>query len=416
MKYIPIMHNFKCFCKKQTNSDEINISTFLFCGIPLYSLEWTNNTRIQHILGNFICTVKVKTDKTQNKIIKFLNIPVYRVNLENDIYRYYLIGVHIYKIHIAGLVYKKYLKRLKFKYDHVYILNSNSGESSLFLAYLAKAYIRKNNSENPLFVATKKYHTDILKMYLPKTKYIYVKNLKFNTQNTVLESNGHKFYIEFSDKHFNNIEKSVKEQSTGSVHYFDCMLKTLDLKQEDISKPKPVKDSTVYEEYRKKFYAMKLREDNFVILAPEAFTLRELSHEFWSSLAKEIKKRNIDIYLNITDKGHYIEDCKTSELSYAELYCLAENAKAVISLRSGLSEFLLPTGIPNIAIYTEFRNHSTNTFSIDKGIAGFSMLKIPFVNKKNIKELNVNKFKSEKALLSEILFELEKFGVKECSL
>ena len=61
-----------------------------------------------------------------------------------------------------------------------------------------------------------------------------------------------------------------------------------------------------------------------------------------------------------------------------------KKVKAVISLRSGFSEFLLPTGIPNISVYTKFRKKTKNAFSVDKGIEGFSMLKIHFVDKNKI--------------------------------
>jgi hypothetical protein len=82
-------------------------------------------------------------------------------------------------------------------------------------------------------------------------------------------------------------------------------------------------------------------------------------------------------------------------LDFAELYCLAQKAKAIISLRSGLSEFVLPTNIPNIAIYTKFRDRNPDVaFSVERGIAGFSMLKMPFINEDKIIEINADKYKT----------------------
>ena len=62
-------------------------------------------------------------------------------------------------------------------------------------------------------------------------------------------------------------------------------------------------------------------------------------------------------------QNYNISGCKTVDLDYRELLSLSYSAKAVISLRSGLSEFLLQTNIPNITVYTKFRNRALYAFS-----------------------------------------------------
>ena len=86
---------------------------------------------------------------------------------------------------------------------------------------------------------------------------------------------------------------------------------------------------------------------------------------------------------------------------------LSYKAKAVISLRSGLSEFLLQAQIPNISIYTKFQRKKEKIFPAEKAIAGFTMTKIPFTDKENIIELNADKFKNENELITEIINSLE---------
>ena len=94
-----------------------------------------------------------------------------------------------------------------------------------------------------------------------------------------------------------------------------------------------------------------------------------------------------------------------------------KKVKAVISLRSGFSEFLLPTGIPNISVYTKFRKKTKNAFSVDKGIEGFSMLKIPFVDKNKICEINAELYKNEDELVKQVIDALEiMLDKKECLL
>ena len=94
-----------------------------------------------------------------------------------------------------------------------------------------------------------------------------------------------------------------------------------------------------------------------------------------------------------------------------------KKVKAVISLRSGFSEFLLPTGIPNISVYTKFRKKTKNAFSVNKGIEGFSMLKIPFVDKNKICEINAELYKNEDELVKQVIDALEiMLDKKECLL
>ena len=131
----------------------------------------------------------------------------------------------------------------------------------------------------------------------------------------------------------------------------------------------------------------------------------------------ELKNKNFDIYLNITKPTNYIEGCKHHNLGFKEAFFLAQKAKAVISLRSGFSEFLLPTGIPNISVYTKFRKRTKNSFSVDKGIEGFSMLKIPFVDKNKVCEINAELYKNEDELVRQVIDSLEiMLNKKECLL
>ena len=86
----------------------------------------------------------------------------------------------------------------------------------------------------------------------------------------------------------------------------------------------------------------------------------------------------------------------------------SSEASAVALILAAEVEFLLPTGIPNIVIYTKFKKRVKNAFSVDKGIEGFSMSKIPFVDSTKICEINADNFKDEDTLLDEIVFSLDK--------
>lgn len=392
----------------QKLGDKRTINLF---GFPLYMYENTSNSYVKEFLGGFISINRNKSKIKDLKTFRVFNKTVYVRMIEDDFINYYFSGKLVKKVSLTNLFYKKYLKKVKYTYDDVYILDCNSGEIYLFLAYIAKAFLKKNNSQSPLFVATKKYHVDILKIYYPNAKYIFVPKSKLKTKSSYWKINGHQFFMLFSSDYFGKIEKDIKYGEINSVHYFDRMLEYLGLTRKDCTASNitiPTDDQkSLYEKVNK----LGLNLNNFIILAPEALTCEEIEYLFWQNLADELLKRNFDVYINVTCQNLPFKNCKNTSLNYREVLFLAQKAKAVISLRSGLSEFLLSTEIPNITIYTKFRDRGSSGFSVDKGIAGFSMAKIPFVKKENIIELNYENFINYNELVNKILKELENLNV-----
>jgi len=404
----------KIFINKKTNNTTRVVSLL---GIELYKIEDTEDTRTQHFLGHFIYTKRIKSGIIDIKVYKLFGFHILERRIENDICSYYLCGRLIRQNHLAKLFFLNNLKKVKEKYDDVYILHSNSGEVYLFFAYLAKSFIKKNQSQHPLFVATQKYHIDILKMYYPEAKYIFINNLQLKTQSDVWNMPEHRYFILFSGNHFEKVEQDIKNSEIGSVHYLASILKTLNLTEKDFSKPQVMPSVKSQKVLSNAVNKMQLQLNDFIILAPEALTCEDLPITFWQKVVHELKNKNFDIYLNITKPTNYIEGCKHYNLGFKEVFFLAQKAKAVISLRSGFSEFLLPTGIPNISVYTKFRKKTKNAFSVDKGIEGFSMLKIPFVDKNKVCEINAELYKNEDELVRQVIDSLEiMLNKKECLL
>ena len=402
------------FEDKKVNNKTCAIS---FLGIPIYEIEHSENYRVQKFLGNFLVTRKSSSKIGELKTFEILGLPISKRIVESDTCSYYCFGILVSRNSLAKIFFNKNLKNIKTKYDDVYILNSNSGEVYLFFAYLVKSFIEKNKSKNPLFVATQKYHIDILKMYYPKANYIFVNKLNLKTQSLVWNTPNHRYFILFPANHFEKIEKDISENEIGTVHYFSRMLETLQLTEKDFSKPHVISSEKVQKFVNNATCEMQLQVDNFIILAPEAMTCEDLPITFWQKVVQELKNKNFDIYLNITKPTNYIEGGKHYNLGFEEAFFLAQKAKAVISLRSGFSEFLLPTEIPNISIYTKFRNRTKNTFSVDKGIEGFSMLKMPFVDKNKVCEINAELYKNEDELVKQVIDSLEMMlNKKECLL
>lgn len=401
--------DFKVF----SNIKDQNSRCIKILGLKVFE-ELSNGTfRIQKFIGNLIYTKRFRTNARERKIIKLFNLPIFERITENDVMKYNLFGFTYKKINLQNVFYKKYLKNIEPDYDDVYILHANSGETYLFFAYCAKAFLDKNNSKKPLFIATQDYHVDIVNMYLPGANVILLEDLNLKTKSNKWIVNNHNCYMVFSPVHFNNVEKDAYKKDIGQVHYLDSINKTLNISEKEYSKPIVKNALKIEQSLDEKLKFLNLNLNNFVIIAPEAQTCEELSYSLWCKIVDELKKKGFDVFLNIVNKKNYINGCKSTFLTYQEVYQLATKAKAVISLRSGFTEFLLPCEIPNVTVYTKFRGRGKKSFSVEKTIAAFSMHKFPFVNHDLICELNINDFKNENELLTSIIDNLNKRVIRE---
>ncbi len=391
--------------------ESLHTERFILLGAEIYSCENNDNHRKQNILGNFITIEKDIHKETTEKILKLYGKILLKKICQNNLTTYYLLNNAISSVNSYKNIYKKIKQLYKNEFDDVYILNANSGETFLFLAYFAKEFIKQNNSQKPLFIATQKYHIDILRLYCPEIPYLYIKGLRISTSANTWEYENRRFFLIFSRSHFEQVEIDIKNNDINSVHYFNEIKQTLNLTKQD--KPEPIICEKVQLSMNKKIQAINLNLNSFILLAPEAKSCIELQHSFWVKLVNELKNKGLDIFLNITNPQNMIKNCKTANLTFEEMFYLAQKAKAIISLRSGLSEFLLPANTMNIALYTPFRHLKSYSLDTQKVISGFSMLKLPNVDSGKIYEINTEEFQNENILIQKILTILSNTKLKE---
>ena len=401
--------DYKIFSNRQTKQGHC-IKLF---GCKVYEEISNEIFRVQKFCGNLVYTKKLRSTLKEKKVFKILNIPISERITANDKVQYNILNFSIKTINLVEVFYNKYLKNIKYDYDDVYILQANSGEEYLFFAYCVEAVLRKNNSKKPLFIATQSYHIDILKMYLPDANFIYIKDFRTRIKSNKWHIKNHTCYMIFSANHFHNVEKDAHRKEIGQVHYLSSINKTLEISEKDYTKPNVKISQETKQSLKDKIDPLNLNLNSFVVIAPEAQTCEDLPLSLWKKIVKELKQRGFDIFLNIVDKNNYIDGCKSVFLTYQEAYALAQKAMAVISLRSGFTEFLLPTGIPNITVYTKFRNRKKFTFSVAKTISAFSMHKFPYLNHELVCELNKDDYEDEDQLLQAIMTNFDNRVIRE---
>jgi hypothetical protein len=387
--------------------------TIKFLGFPIMetTFDYMVSQRTQKFLGGIITTCKSRTPNNDctDKEIKIFNLPFVRHLEQNDCSEYSVFGKTVCNISLLKTFKKEYFKYFDKKYDDIYILSANSGEIYLTLTYLIDAFIKKNNSKNPLLVATKKYHIDIIKMLCPDIPYVYVKKWKINITSDVFEIDNFRFFLLFNLQHFKQVEMDIKNNELGQNHYFKSILKKLGLSEKDISMRKmtvPLEDERSMLD---KIAKIGLNINNFVFIAPEALSCNLLDDNFWVELINKFQEKGIDVFVNLADNDINLEgakDYKTCDLTFSEAFALAKRSKKIVSLRSGFTEFLLQTDVPIDVLYTKFRHrHFFDDMDIYHVMSGFGISQIPFVDKSKVRAFNTFEI-SQRECLDNILWSI----------
>ena len=371
---------------------------FKILGIPIFeqTSDYMTAEIHQKILNGVISTVKNnnKDSDGSNKEIKILGKTILKRVEKDNFRKYYLGNLKIYQVSLLKIFKKRYFKYIDGDYDDVYILRANSGEIYLLLTYLLDSLLKKNGSKRPLLFATKKYHVDMIRMICPEIPYVYVGKLRLKLSEKTFSIDEKRFFLLFNRYYFRQVEQNIKNNKLGQYHYFQGIMDRLGMTEEDISMRRinvsPEDEKSMLEKAK----STGLNLEKFVFISPEAQSCEMLDEDFWFELVSQFKSKGYDVFMNLTGEDFKLRNTsiyKTCRLTFAEAFALARLSKKIISLRSGLTEFLLQTGVPMDVLYTKFSQRAfVNDMNIDQIISGFGLMKIPFIDMFKVQEFNMN--------------------------
>lgn len=371
------MKIFEC---KKTNTKRI----FKFFGLTIYHLEhdYLTSERTQSFLGGLITTLRVNNVYTCHieKNIKFLGKTIAkRIEDENN-RTYYLANIPVKKISLEKIFIKNYFKYLDKKYDDIYIINANSGEIYLFLTHVLDAALKKNNSKAPLLLATKKYHMELIKMICPEIPCVLIKKFKHNIKKDSFKIDNFRFFMVFSQDHFIKVELDIKNKRKGEAHYFKSILERFNISQDEISMRKIQTTTHDEESVINKAQNANLNLNNFIFIAPEARSCELIDNKFWIALINDYNAKGFDIFVNLSDDMLDLTGAKykSFDISFVEAFVLAKKAKKIITLRSGINELLMQTGVETEVLYTRFKHREfSRDMTVEHIVAGFSLMQLP---------------------------------------
>lgn len=270
---------------------------------------------------------------------------------------------------------------------HIFLFNSNSGEVFLFLKYLLPNLLKHSPEKRFLLAGSKQYHLEMARIICPDMPCTLIEDKTLTRlPSPSYDIGGRHIDVLFTAGYFRAVEDSLTIDRPR--HYFSEAIRFFGLEgklseQLHVSIPQPVEQDAL-----EKASSLSLCMENFVFLAPEAASCAQLPDEFWRRLAKAFQERGSDIFVNAVKRADFAAEIgKTCCLSYAEAFALARRAKGIVSLRSGLTEFLMDTEVPLDVIYTDFeRRGSFGKVPARAVLNGFTLSLLPGFEPRRVRE------------------------------
>ncbi len=287
------------------------------------------------------------------------------------------------------------LVQLDGDYDDIYVYRMVAIGDAYFFSLMLKNLIKKKGSGRPVIVSLNQNSAEVFRMFSPD---VVCKTVNFNKrlaleifyndiENNGFEYKGKRFFSYINKELIYNIHRDVRnsiKNNDGNFSFIHHLQKYYALFERNFSYP--VISSVAKKNVLDFIRSSGLNINKFIFLSPLASSNCSYDIVFWKSLCAHLRSKGYDVFLNSYVNNLEIEDCVCNLFGLEETYYLAGLSKGIISLRSGLNDFLSTVDVPQHILYTKFRCDVVS--SADENIKQFSLKYLPAVNTDNLFEYN----------------------------
>lgn len=239
--------------------------------------------------------------------------------------------------HLRNWLYAFFFSlRLKKKY---YICNRGIGDTAIFLS-------RLNEYEN----AYKKK----VNLVIPQNQVALVNGYgKYVDSVIVLPTNKLRWLIDVTaDRKWKNMsfilpEKAIDKLSKNST-LFELMGETLGVNSDKYTTPEFLIPIERVSQIKKELGIEKCK---FVIIAPDAVSVSGVSETIWHRIVSECHENGMLVLENVASQSQVKFGDKSIFLQLDEMYEIAKEADAFLSVRSGLCDLLVFSKVPMTVFY-----------------------------------------------------------------
>lgn len=366
---------------------------------PFYSktikvFSWATETKYSFLNG----FLTYKKDSRGTQRLRLCGIVLYSKTNKGFIRTSRLLWIPFHKKDLRTGLLEKIVTNVDPKYDGIYISRHNIGETYVYLSHLQK-WIKKNGSKKPVVIVWHKKDLDFYKMFLNKNialQYINISQYDIHAAfpDEFVEYQGRKIFCPTPD-----IVKNMLKQGPG-INFYNYICKDFDMSgRAKIINPNidPEMDEDIKNKVRAYFHRP------FVVVIPDATSLKILPSDFWTTLIGQLKARGYDVFVNSyrSVRSHDFDLSGAGAISFdtsiAELYALAKYSAGVISMASGISVLLAAAGVKMDLIYTDF-NLKDPYVNSAQAQEIYSVYYLPNIDKQKIKEYDANLYTEEQLI------------------
>lgn len=338
---------------------------------------------------------------------RLFGLPIFCSKLKGHYKKYYFLFVPILILKATREFLINFYDEIidKFpNYDDYYVFLSRSGEFFLLMHHLDE-WLKKNKSSNFILIFSAKYHVNICKMFFPNVSCAYIKNINIPLVSKEIKAvkniyKNKNIYVPTCERYFVDVENKIRD---NNAHYYELLKLHLGLSED-------TRHYSITTEAKEKAcrIVQHFLGNNFVFISPETLSNEPMEKDFWADMCNKIKSKGYNLYCNAMNFYNLIPNCEVMFLTYEESIELSKYAKCIIGMRSGFIECLSQNNIPMLVLYTDFpKRQGFKRLASDKVLNGYSLKKLPYVNKDKIYEYDVNKYKKQEYIIDEIMHKLE---------
>ena len=320
----------------------------------------------------------LSTKDRESRTVRFLGIPVYRKNRTEEFRRYLSKQITI----ASEETYGKGVVA-----DHVFIIRHNLGETTLYLAEFER-WAEQVGAKRPLLIVWRRRDLSFVKLFLkgkPFVKFIPIAQSDINCffREEVREIDGITIHAPTPE-----IAEAMKEAASTEpdVNFAEWILRSMSLKNwGNPSRPVPTCVAQKRATWLLNHAGVKRP---FVLLCPEAVSLKPVSDAFWCDVAKHFSEAGYDVVVNRyapQGKSSLLESFPSCSPDVEVLFALAQKAERVVSMASGMGVLLSLSGKPADLLYTETRNRHIG-YSGDFCRRMYSVHHMPWSDVKQVRE------------------------------
>lgn len=368
-----------------------------FLGLTIYKNFTIDSQPVKNrkiYLGGLIHHTKYLNDGA--RFTRVLSLPIYQRRYgKYEIVK--ILGIPVYIKNRTKDFMKQFDSYLNNDYDDYYLIRHNIGETYIYLSHI-KDWIKHNDSKKPVVIVWREKDMQYYKLFVDGFADLLFIPLKQDDLNKFFQKDityykGHRFICNTYKiaENMYKINKLVKKNNFYNFitkDFSDCLT--------DMNVPKIDNQK---KRFIKEYIKTKVDGKQFILVCPNATSLRDVSVNFWETLIYKLNKLGYVIICNGFENEIKMKGVINISMDIVDMMAIASLSKGMISLASGLSVLLSSVSPKSDLIYTDFKNGILNS---TLGLKLYSVKNIPVIKNKKVREYDIKDY-TEEELISSII-------------